>query len=304
MDNKLDYYIEPTKSLDKDCGIWISKQVLGSRINIVKPHIHSAIEILYFIEGDAKVIVDGVEYLVSPGDMVLFRSNSIHHVYSMTDGPSSHFVLQLRPSQVLEFSSSEHGSTYLLRLSLSCRNEKSFWSKEECKRLGLDECFEGLEKLEHDTKLCSDVKVKILAAKILLTVLEELCNSEQPQEELDEAVSGCIYNALVYINNHYNENITADICARRVYMSYGHFSRSFKRATGANFKDYLNQIRVNQAEKALLGTTDSIAEISRSCGFNTVSYFIAMFRRIKGLTPAIYREKYKSCKQEDGEKSE
>ena len=73
-------------------------------------------------------------------------------------------------------------------------------------------------------------------------------------------------------------------------MSYGHFSRSFKRVTGANIKDYLNTIRVNRAQKALIGTNDSISEICKKCGFNTVSYFISIFRRITGTTPAVYRE--------------
>lgn len=288
-----DYYVEPAFPSRKD-NIWISTQTLGCRINCVHPHIHPAVEILYFLVGESKVIVDGIEYFVSPGDMVLFRSNSIHHVYSMQDTPCRHFVLQITPSQILDFSSAEHASTYLLRLSLSCKNEKVFWSREECESNGLADAFKKLIALEESSDVCSDIKVKILSAEVLLTVLEEIINTESEIDEYEEAVSGCIYNAIVYVNNHYAENITADSCAKRVFMSYGHFSRSFKKATGANFKDYLNHIRVNHAEKALLGSDAPISEICRDCGFNTVSYFIAMFRRIKGLTPAAFREKFKS----------
>ena len=288
-----DYYVEPAFTCKKE-NIWISTQTLGSRMNYVRPHIHPAVEILYFLVGDSKVIVDGVEYFVSPGDMVLFRSNSIHHVYSMQDTPCKHFVLQIKPSQILDFSSAEYASTYLLRLSLSCKNEKVFWSKEECERNGLADAFKKLIALEKSEDICSDIKVKILSAEVLLTLLEEILNTESEIDEYEEAVSGCIYNAIVYVNNHYAESITADSCAKRVFMSYGHFSRSFKKATGANFKDYLNHIRVNHAEKALIGSDAPIAEICRDCGFNTVSYFIAMFRRIKGLTPAAFREKYKA----------
>lgn len=271
-------------------------------MNFVKPHIHTAVEILYFLVGDSKVIVDGVEYLVSPGDLVLFRSNSIHHVYSMQDTPCKHFVLQIKPSQILDLSSDEHASTYLLRLSLSCNNEKAFWSRSECEELGLSEMFERLMALEGSCEKCSDIKVKIASAQILLTLLEEILKTESDIDEREEAVSGCIYNALVYVNTHYADNdITADSCAKRVFMSYGHFSRSFKRATGANFKDYLNRIRVNHAEKALIDSDDPISEICRQCGFNTVSYFIAMFRRLKGLTPAAFREKYRAQAMREGE---
>lgn len=287
------YYVQPTIHLDKGNGLWISAQTLGSRMNCVKPHIHSAIEILYFMVGDSKVVVNGMEYMVSPGDMVLFRSNSIHEVYSMSDSPCTHLVLQMSPSQIIAYSSEEHGSSYLLRLSMSFRNDKCFWSKDECERNGLTEYFHTLISEEKRPTRGSDIKINIAASSILLKILEEIMPEEMPSDETDEAVSGCIYNAIVYINRYYNENITADICAKKVFMSYGHFSRTFKRVTGANFKDYLNAIRMNRAEKALISTDDSISEICKKCGFNTVSYFIAMFRRQKGVTPAVYRENHR-----------
>lgn len=284
-----DYYIEPTVQLDHNEGIWISKQTLGSRINFVKPHIHSAIELLYFIVGDAKVIIDGVEYFVSPGDTVLFRSNSIHQIYSLSDAPATHFVLQLKPSQVIDFSSVEHGSYYLLRLSLSCRNEKCFWSKLECDNNGITESFNALINENNCNSELSDIKIKIASARILLAILKDICCDGQDFHKHIEDVSGCIYSAIVYINSHYYENITAESCAKRVFMSYGHFSRSFKKATNMSFKDYLNKIRVNHAQKALLCCNRSIAEISHDCGFNTVSYFISIFKKLTGETPAIYR---------------
>ena len=290
IDNTNSYYIQPTIHLNTGDGIWVSSQTLGCRINYVKPHIHPAIEILYFTVGNSKVVVNGEEYMVSPGDMVLFRSNSIHEVYSMSDEPCTHLALQISPEQIIAFSSQEHSSSYLLRLSLSCHKDKCFWSSEECERNGLAEEFRILREEEQEPSCYSDLKTKISVARILLKILEDISPNTKINDEIDEAVSGCIYNAIVYINKCYRDNITADICAKKVFMSYGHFSRSFKRVTGANFKDYLNTIRVNRAQKALIGTNDSISEICKKCGFNTVSYFISIFRRITGTTPAVYRE--------------
>lgn len=298
-DNTSSYYVQQTMHLDTSDGLWVSAQTLGCRMNFVKPHIHSAIELLYFMVGDSKVVADGVEYMVSPGDVVLFRSNSIHEVYSMSDGPCTHLVLQISPEQIIAFSSREHSSSYLLRLSLSCRNEKCYWTKEECEKNGLASEFKALIEEEKKPSAHSDLKIKISAAKILLKILEEITPEFDSTGEVDEAVSGCLYNAIAYINRYYNENITADICAKKVFMSYGHFSRSFKRVTGANFKDYLNTIRVNRAQKALISTNDSIAEICRLCGFNTVSYFIAIFRRMTGTTPAVYREMHRHKSQNE-----
>ena len=49
IDNTNSYYVQQTMHLDTGDGLWVSAQTLGSRINSVKPHIHSAIEILYFM---------------------------------------------------------------------------------------------------------------------------------------------------------------------------------------------------------------------------------------------------------------
>ena len=59
-------------------------------------------------------------------------------------------------------------------------------------------------------------------------------------------------------------------------------------------------IRLIRAERALIATDDTIAEICRDCGFNTVSYFIATFRRNKGMTPAVYREKHRQGAKRSG----
>jgi len=304
IDNTSSYYVQQTMHLNSGDGIWVSSQTLGSRINFVKPHIHTAIEILYFTVGYSRVVVNGEEYMVSPGDMVLFRSNSIHEVYSMSDGPCTHLVLQMSPEQIIALSSQEHSSSYLLRLSLSCRNDKCFWSREECERNGLADEFRVLVSEEGSPSKCSDLKTKISAAKIILKILEETISDDKVNDEMDEAVSGCIYNAIIYINQYYMENISADICAKKVFMSYGHFSRSFKRVTGANFKDYLNTIRVNRAQKALIVSNAPIAEICRKCGFNTVSYFISIFRRITGTTPAVYREMHRNKTSSDEQNEE
>ena len=52
-----------------------------------------------------------------------------------------------------------------------------------------------------------------------------------------------------------------------------------------SFKEYLNLTRVNHAERLLMTTQKSVTEISSLCGYNNVSYFISVYRRLKGRTP-------------------
>ena len=68
-------------------------------------------------------------------------------------------------------------------------------------------------------------------------------------------------------------------------MSYSYFSRTFKAVTGMTFKSYLNRVRTNKAEQLLLLENRTISEVASACGYNSISYFIKVYRSIKGVSP-------------------
>lgn len=88
-----------------------------------------------------------------------------------------------------------------------------------------------------------------------------------------------------YINTHYSENLTLDKVADLSEFSKYHFSRLFKEFTNVSFYKYVNQKRIENAEKLLLNSDHNITEIAIACGFNSVSSFIRMFKIIKNCTP-------------------
>ena len=99
---------------------------------------------------------------------------------------------------------------------------------------------------------------------------------------------------MVYVRNHYTEDMDERELARSLGMSYSYFSRSFRRVTGMTFKQYLNRTRVNQAEKMLCRGTTSVSEVATKCGYNSISYFISVYKNITGKTP------YQSLQQTEG----
>jgi AraC-like DNA-binding protein len=72
-------------------------------------------------------------------------------------------------------------------------------------------------------------------------------------------------------------------------MSPSQFSRFFRRATGNNYTDFVNRIRVNQACQLLMGTDRQVTHICYEVGFNNVANFNRRFLEIKGVTPSAYR---------------
>ena len=72
-------------------------------------------------------------------------------------------------------------------------------------------------------------------------------------------------------------------------MSYSYFSRCFKNVTGKTFKEYLNMVRINHAQRLLATTTLSVTQVALECGYNNISYFIAVYKSLKGETPLSSR---------------
>ena len=98
--------------------------------------------------------------------------------------------------------------------------------------------------------------------------------------------------SMVYINEHYHEELSLDDVAAFAGFSRYYFSRSFKKQTGYFFKDYLCQKRLQVAMELLTRTELSMREVASRSGFGSVATFNRAFREKNGCTPSKYRAIY------------
>ena len=99
---------------------------------------------------------------------------------------------------------------------------------------------------------------------------------------------------MTYLNGNFDKNITLADGARIAAMSEVAFSRFFKLRTGKTFVDTLNEIRLGNASRMLIDTTQSIAEVAYQCGFNNISNFNRIFKKKKDCTPGAFRQEFNS----------
>ncbi|UUZ93391.1 AraC family transcriptional regulator [Paenibacillus sp. P25] len=98
-----------------------------------------------------------------------------------------------------------------------------------------------------------------------------------------------VEKVMSYIEAHYMEDISLDLCADQEFTTPKALSADFKRFAGMNFIDYLTQYRMNRAKEPLRETDMKINEIAENVGYQP-SYFIRIFKKAEGLTPGQYRE--------------
>lgn len=97
-----------------------------------------------------------------------------------------------------------------------------------------------------------------------------------------------------YINKHYREKIYLDDIADTLGISSAYLSKIFARETGMRIQDYIVTVRVEHAANLLVYSEESISHIGEYVNFPTQSYFGKVFKKLKGLTPKEYRDKYKT----------
>lgn len=127
--------------------------------------------------------------------------------------------------------------------------------------------------------------------ELSLSKYSTLCN-EGFQESAPTANSRRIKQVFDYMNKNFSNDISLKELSTLVNMHEASLSRFIKKRTGKNFIDCLNEIRIGQASRLIIDTTQSISEIAYSCGFNNISYFNRVFKKKKGCTPKEFRENF------------
>lgn len=119
--------------------------------------------------------------------------------------------------------------------------------------------------------------------------LAALSNQLMVREE--KAESPVIARARVYIAEHHEDDLTLTEVARAMNSSAFYFCKMFKKATGMTFTDYLARVRVEKVKNLLLNPHMRVSEAAFDAGFQSLSQFNRVFRRIAGESPSSYRER-------------
>jgi AraC-like DNA-binding protein/ligand-binding sensor protein len=100
-----------------------------------------------------------------------------------------------------------------------------------------------------------------------------------------------IIRARQFIQENQAEDLSLAMVAKAVNMSTFYFCKMFKKATGLNFTDYVSRVRIEKARNLLLNRNLRISEIAYEIGFQSLTHFNRVFKKITGQSPTQYRGK-------------
>jgi AraC-like DNA-binding protein/mannose-6-phosphate isomerase-like protein (cupin superfamily) len=248
-------------------------------------HWHDYIEILFFLEGSAIQQINDKSIEVNTNDIIVLQPGDIHGTWCINRESTNILVIKFMPQFIGNSYSTLFESKYIASFLHNKNDKISFFPNKLLDIKGLRElCIQVFDEFS-TKKIGYEIFVKGCIYKIIaLLIRNDSFNFYSVVVNEKEFL--ILKPLLEYIEKNYTDDISLSKASQMVNMSYYHFSRFFKKVTGRNFKEYLYYVRVCEAEKLILSGGKSISIVSELVGFNNVSCFNRVYKRIRGYPPS------------------
>lgn len=282
-----DFVVDSEKLLEKGKLIEIRPH---TRFVHFPRHRHNYVEMLYMCSGSTTHILNGSRELVLRQGDLLFLNQAVYHeiLPAGEDDVGVNFIILPqffdRSFRMLE---QENVLRDFLISTLSGESAFAGWLHIAARDiLPVENLLENmiwtlLEK-KPGVNLMNQTTMGLLLQN--LTLFAEDINRTLPDSREENAV----FTALQYIETCYKDGTLEEIAARLHMPPYA-LSRLLTRHTGANFKQLLQQRKLQQAAYLLSNTGMSADAVIEAIGYENSSYFYRKFREKYGCSPAQYR---------------
>ena len=248
-------------------------------------HYHNYIEFLYALDTNAYAFINEKKYQFKTGDIIIIPANTPHDIIPI--GESNYICIKFLPSILHsgEYSSLE----FKYILPLMTRNNDIFYiPRMVTEKTQIKGLISEIQQEWDNAETAYEMLIRSNLTRIFAWIFRYWGNTTDIYEQFK--LTDSIRKAILYISEHYYD-ISEEQVAYECGLSTTYFSTMFKNATGQSFSKYVTQIRISEAEKYLLSTNKSVTEIAMDTGFSSSSYFISIFKKLKGLTPQQMRKK-------------
>lgn len=274
-----------------DCHV---QKGLG-KCEMANAHWHYYVELLYCLSGKAQVFIAGSSYNFEIGDMVLINSREVHSVFSTTDDNIEYIVVKFDPNVLYSTSTTVFESKYVFPFTLIKSTHQKVFTNEELKETFIPRLLHEIVMEDNNRRYGFELSIRNNISSVFLWILRNWYDRGLDLNigvNINENSLGKLQRIFDYVDKNYMNEISAESVADICNMSYSYFSRFFKAKVGKAFSNYLNYVRITEAEKLLISTDLNVTEIAMEIGYTSTSYFIQQFKRYKNLSPKQFKIKF------------
>ncbi|RDY32177.1 helix-turn-helix transcriptional regulator [Lachnotalea glycerini] len=248
-----------------------AERILGVNDNMIKSHYHDYFELYYLESGQRYHMVQDRSCCMNTGEFIIFPPYKMHHSYGDNDVAFKRLVVYFKTEAIMIHEITEKLKVSARVYRLADRSEIYSLLKE-------------ILKEQEKNDIYSDEAMQMLLNHLLIKIVR----LEGAEVEVDK--QNRITQIIHYLHKNYTENITLDMLASQFYLSTYYLCREFKHYTNSTIIQYINHIRISQAQLYLMETDKSITQISSEVGFSNVTHFDRVFKTITGISPSAMKK--------------
>jgi AraC-like DNA-binding protein/quercetin dioxygenase-like cupin family protein len=246
-------------------------------------HYHDAVEILYPLNGDMELTIDGQKQKLTKKNLTVIETGQIHHTYSR-DKYSMLACIHI---------SKKHLQSYLPDIELhriSC-NPALIRDEDFPKYLNICLLLSDLTRLYMTDAPMFHLEADGLVLQIMAKLLRDFSVPTTPQmPSASQTSMERIREVINYVQENFREPITLTDLSERLGIDKAYFCRFFKQNMGISFLHYLNEVRLSHAYLDLLETNLPVADIMEQNGLSNQKLFNRSFKELYGCTPSAVRK--------------
>jgi AraC-like DNA-binding protein/mannose-6-phosphate isomerase-like protein (cupin superfamily) len=291
--NDIPWYIQSQNSLDLNSTFHVRHHILNKYF---PPHRHDFIEIEFISSGEGTEIINGVEYQLKIGSIIILLPWHIHEVIPDTKNPLEIFKCSFGAELFLD-----NNSPFFELSDLVFKNTglqpMAYLGSLDCEKV--HSFFNELLAEYAEMKLWKETLIKAKISEILI-YFDRCRQSTYPFDDtaLHPQNKFSIWKVIEYIHSSFDRDITIQEISNKFHYSGSYINKLLRQYIGLNFDALLQEVRVRNACAMLSYPSISINEIALGVGYKSKEIFCRSFKNVKGISPENYRKLYlapKNC---------
>ena len=253
-----------------------------------KMHVHVYVhEIYYFISGKGSYFVEGIEYDLTPGCIMVMKAGETHRRVISPDAVYERISAHIAPEVLEKLEQGEKLSQLFTDKALGKNNQylpKAF--NEELVR----SCLMSISKYGRSGGNWQKWQHRMLIQSYIHPVLYEIYRCSGQQENRFIHNTDTVSRVVEYINNHLTDDLNIDMLAGMFFISKSYLSNRFKHITGSTIWEYIIIKRLLLARELIRNGT-AATDVAAYCGWKDYSAFFRRYKERFGVSPVEDRLK-------------
>ncbi|MDY3929657.1 MAG: AraC family transcriptional regulator [Clostridia bacterium] len=265
-----------------------TRHLTSDIIDIPIYHYHNFYEILYYYEGIRGCTVNNASSILNKNTIAFISPYKLHKTYIINQKGSKRILINFSYDFIKELN--DKYNHILLECFSSPKSIITFSDDTADTICGLFQNM--LFEYNQTTDDFSQPYIQTLLVQLLLIASRTQKNSDLKIPNISASpYYSVIMNIAEYIKNNFTHQISLDSLSKQFCISKNTISREFKHIMGVSFVEHINNLRINNAQKLILNSDQSITSIAYECGFETLVHFERVFKRQMQISPREYARK-------------